>query len=81
MIQDDQIWYRMIYCDAMAIAYKLFALFLLLKSFILFFFLWPLLHNAQTKIAIVYMREQTWGTMDGMIPRWYGMYAMDGVDH
>ena len=65
--------------DAMALAHELFALFLL-KSFFSFFSM-PLLYNAQTKIAIVYMREQTWGTMDDKIPRWYGMYAMDGVDH
>jgi hypothetical protein len=56
-------WY-----DAMAISYKLFALSLLLKSFILFFFLiWPFLRNAQTKIAIVYMREQSCGTRDDMM--------------
>ena len=68
--------------DAMALAYKLFYFSLLLKSLFFFsFFVWPLLHNAQTKIAIVYMWEQTWGTMDDMIPIWYGMYAMDGVDH
>ena len=58
-------WY-----DAMALAYNLFALSLLLKSFISFslFFVWTLLHNAQTKIAIVYMREQTCYTKDDMIP-------------
>jgi hypothetical protein len=58
------------------------SLFLLLKSFILLlFFIWPLLCNAQTKIAIVYMREQTCDTSDDMmIPIWYGMYAMGGVD-
>ena len=62
------ILYAMWY-DAMALAYKLFVhSFSLLKSFILSF-LWPLLHNAQTKIAIVYMREQACGTMDDMIPR------------
>ena len=38
MIQDDQIWYHMIYFDAMAIAYKLFAhSFSLLKSLFSFF--------------------------------------------
>ena len=47
-------WY-----DAMALAYKPFALSLLLKSLFSLLFVWPLLHNAQTKIAIVYMREQT----------------------
>ena len=82
--QDDSRWsdmtilYAMWY-DAMALAYKIFALFLLLKS--LFFFS-PILHNAQTKIAIVYMREQSCDTRDDMmIPIWYDMYAMEGVDH
>ena len=75
------ILYAMWY-DAMALAYKIFALSLLLKS-LFFFFVWPLLHNAQTKIAIVYMREQTCDTRydTKMIPIWYGMYAMYGVDH
>ena len=58
------ILYAMWY-DAMAISYKLFALFL--KSF----FCMATMQNAQTKIAIVYMREQTWGTQDDMIPRLY----------
>ena len=59
------ILYAMWY-DAMAIAYKLFALFLLLKS--LFFFLYG--HDAQTMIAIVYIREQSCDTrFDMMIPR------------
>jgi hypothetical protein len=44
--------------DAMAIAYKLVALSLLLKSFSSFnCFLWPLMRNARTKIAMMYMRE------------------------
>ena len=60
------ILYAMWY-DAMSLAYKLFALFVLLKSFISLF-VWPLFHNAQTKIAIVYMREQTCDTRDDMIP-------------
>ena len=65
------ILYAMWY-DAMALAYKLFALSLLLK--ILFFFLsffWiATMRNAQTKIAIVYMREQSCDTRDDMmIPR------------
>ena len=37
------------------------SLFLCSKAYSLFF-VWPLLHNAQTKIAIVYMREQTCDT-------------------
>ena len=54
--------------DAMAIAYKLFVhSFSLLKS--LFFFYMATMRNAQTKIAIVYMREQTCGTRDDMIAR------------
>ena len=63
--------------DAMALAHELFALFLL-KSFFSFFSM-ANLHNAQTKIAIVYMREQSCDTRDDMIiPIWYGMYAMEG---
>ena len=55
-------WY-----DAMALAYKLFVhSFSLLKS--LFFFCMATLRNAQTKIAIVYMREQSCDTRDDMIP-------------
>ena len=60
------ILYAMWY-DAMALAYKLFALSLLLKS-LFSFFRWLLLHNAQNKIAIVYMREQSCDTRDDMIP-------------
>ena len=66
--QDDPRWsdmtilYAMWY-DAMALSYKFFVLsFFCLKALFLLFFLWPLLHNAQTKIAIVYMREQTCDT-------------------
>ena len=72
------ILYAMWY-DAMALAYKLLcSLSLLLKSFISSFFSMATLHNAQTKIAIVYMREQSCDTRDDMIPRRYGMYAMEG---
>ena len=39
------------------------------------------MRNVQTKIAIVYMREQSYDTRDDMIPKWYGMYAMEGVNH
>ena len=56
-------WY-----DAMALAYKLFALSLSWLKALFLFFVWPLLHNAQTKIAIVYMREQTCDAKDDMIP-------------
>ena len=80
-VWSKMIGYAMWY--AMAIAYKLFVhSFSLLKSlFFFFFFVWPLMRNAQTKIAIVYMREQSCDTRDDMmIPKWYGMYAMEGVD-
>ena len=73
--QDDRIWQSYMKCGMMLwllLTSSLLSLFLCLKDYSLFF-LWPLLHNAQTKIAIVYMREQTWGTMDDMIPRWYCM--------
>ena len=69
-------WY-----DAMAIAHKLLCSSLLLKSLFFFFVCMATLQNAQTKIAIVCMREQTCDTRDDMIPIWYGMYAMGGVDH
>ena len=60
------ILYAMRY-DAMALAYKLFV-HSLLK--ILFFFYMATMRNAQTKIAIVYMREQSCDTRDDMmIPR------------
>ena len=57
-----------------------FALSHLLKSLLSFFFCMATLRNAQTKIAIMYMREQTCGARDDMIPIRYGMYAMEGVD-
>ena len=57
-------WY-----DAMALSYKFFLLsFSLFKSLLLFFSL-ATLRNAQTNLAIVYMREQTCGTRDDMMPR------------
>ena len=58
--------------DAMALSHELFALFLL-KSFLSLSlsFQWPLLHNAQTKIAIVYMREQTCDTRYDTNMIWY----------
>ena len=73
------ILYAMWY-DAMALAYKLFALLFCLKAYS-FFVCMATFQNAQTKIAIVCMREQTCDTRDDMIPIWYGMYAMGGVDH
>ena len=62
--------------DAMAIVYKLFVLFA--SKLILFYM--STMWNAQTKIAIVYMREQSCDIRDDMvIPIWYGMYVMEGV--
>ena len=62
------ILYAMWY-DAMALAYKLFVFsFFCLKAYS--FFCRAALRNAQTKIAIVYMREQSCDTRDDMmIPR------------
>ena len=53
------------------VKYVFFDLFLFcLKALFLFFFSMATLHNAQTKIAIVYMREQSCDTRDNMmIPR------------
>jgi hypothetical protein len=60
------ILYAMRY-DAMALAYKLLcSLSLLLKSLFSFFCM-ATMRNAQTKIAIVYLREQTCGTSDDMM--------------
>ena len=82
MIKYDTIWYicNALWYDAIALAYKLFVHpFSLLKS--LLFFWIATLPNAQTKIANVYMREQSCDTRDDMmIPIWYGMYEMEGVD-
>ena len=77
LAQDDPRWSSMIWYDAM--------LWLLLTSFFVFLFLLKSLfsffvygHDAQTKIAIVYMREQSYDTRDDkMIPIWYGIYAME----
>ena len=57
---------------------SLLFLFFCLKSYS-FFFDMATMRNAQTKIAIVYMREQSCGTRDDMIPIWYGMYEMEGM--
>ena len=49
----------------MAIAYKVVALFLLLKPFFSFDgFRWPLMRNTLRMIAMMYMREQNFGTRD-----------------
>ena len=83
MIKYDTIWYIVMHYDTMLwllLTSSLFTLFLCLKAYS--FSCMATLRNAQTKIAIVYMREQTFGTWDDMmIPIWYGMYAMEGVDH
>ena len=59
------ILYAMWY-DAMALAYKLFAHSFCLKAYS--FLCMATLRNAQTKIAIVYMPEQSCDTRDDMIP-------------
>ena len=76
MIGYDNLICNVVWCYGYCLQASLIFLFCL-KAF----YVWPLLHNAQTKIAIVYMREQTCGTRDDMIPIWHGMYAMEGVDH
>ena len=83
MIQDDRIWQSYLQCVMMLwlLLTRFFALSLLLKSFFFFFFCMATLRNAQTKIAIGYIREQSCDTRDDMIPIWYGMLAMEGVDH
>ena len=83
--QDDPRWSDMtilyaLWYDAMALAYKLFALFSFASKLILFFYM-ATMRNAQTKVAIGYIREQYCDTRDDMIPIWYGMYAMEGTDH
>ena len=85
MYDVPMVWYKMIlyamWYDVMALAYKLFVhSFFCLKAYSFFLYM-ATLQNAQIKIVIVYMREQTWGTQDDMIPIWYGMYEMYGVDH
>ena len=54
-------WY-----DAMALAYKLFALSLLLKILLIFLYM-ATMRNAQTEIAIGYIREQSCDTRDDMM--------------
>ena len=82
MIQDDRIWQSYMQCGMMLwhLLTSFFALFLLLKSLLLFLYM-ATMRNAQTKIAIGYIREQSCETRDDMIPRlyWYGMYAMGSV--
>ena len=71
MTQDDRIWQSYMQCGMMLWHLLTSSLLFLccLKAYSLFF-VWPILHNAQTKIAIVYMREQSCGTRDDMmIPR------------
>ena len=63
MIGYDNLICDVVWCYGTCLQASLLSLFFsLLKSFISFFPLWPLLHNAQTKIAIAYMREQTCDT-------------------
>ena len=78
VIQYDLIC-NVVWCYGYCLQASLLFLFCL-KAYSLFFGM-ATMRNAQTKIAIVYMREQTFGTRDDMIPIWYDMYAMEGVDH
>ena len=71
MIGCDNLMCNVVWCYGTCLQASLLSFFCLKALFL--FFLWPILHNAQTKIAIVYIREQTWDTMDDMIPRWYCM--------
>ena len=72
MIQDDRIWQSYVQCGMMLWHLLTSSLlsFLLLKSLFSFFDM-ATMRNAQTKIAIVYMQEQSCDTRDDMIPRWY----------
>ena len=74
MIQDDWIWQSYMQWGMMLwhLLTSFFDFSLLLKSFILFCCM-ATLRNAQTKIAIGYIREQSFDTRDDMIPIWYGM--------
>ena len=72
MIGYDNLICNVVWCYVSCLQASLLFLFCLK---LILFSLWPLLHNAQTKIAIVYMWEETWGTRDDMIPRWY-LYGM-----
>ena len=64
MIQDDRIWQSYMQCGMMLwhLLTSFFALFLFCLKALFLFFSMATLHNAQTKIAIVYMREQTCDT-------------------
>ena len=77
--QGDPRWSYM-QCGMMLWLLLTSSLFTLFWLTTLFFSLYmATMRNAQTKIANVYMREQSCGRRDDMIPRWYGMYAMEYV--
>ena len=76
MIGYDNLMCNVVWCYGTFLQASLLFLFFL-KA--LFFFYMATMRNAQTKIAIVYMREQSCDTRDDMmIPIWYGRYAMEG---
>ena len=76
MIGYDNLICNVVWCYGTCLQASLLSFSLKVYSL---FFVGPLMRNAQTKIAIVYMREQSCDTRDDMmIPIWYGMYAMEG---
>ena len=70
MIGYDNLMCNMVWCYGYCLQ-ALCSLFLCLKAYSFLFWIWSLMRNAQTKIAIVYMREQSCDTRDDMMPRWY----------
>ena len=60
---DMTMWY-----DDMAIAYMLFALFFFCLKALFFFLDMATMRNAQTKVAIGYIWEQSCDTRDDMVP-------------
>ena len=79
MIGYDNLMCNVVWCYGYCLQ-ALCSLFLLLKS-LFFSLIWPLMRNAQTKIAIVYtgtiLWHKGWYYDTTMIPIWYGMYAME----
>ena len=73
--QDDPRWSDMailcnvVWCYGTCLQASLLSFFCLKALFL--FFLWPLLHNVQTKIAIAYMREQNCDTRYDTNMIWY----------
>ena len=60
MIGYDNLMCNVVWCYGTCLQASLLSFFCLKALFL--FFVWPLLHNAQTKIAIAYMQEQTCDT-------------------